>query len=75
MDHKNKKNIMEKFQKEFDSKGYSLWKIEYKNLEKEGKSLFRMKNLKNFFQKEQMKILKNILLEYMEFMKIIMNVK
>ena len=49
MNNKNKKNIMEKFWKEFDSKGYSLWKIEYKNLEKEGKSLFRMKNSKNFF--------------------------
>ena len=49
MNNKNKKNIMEKFWKEFDSKEYSLWKIEYKNLEKEGKSLFRMKNSKNFF--------------------------
>ena len=49
MNNKNKKNIMEKFWKEFDSKGYSLWKIEYQNLEKEGKSLFRMKNSKNFF--------------------------
>ena len=45
----NKKNVMENFWKEFDNKGYSLWFIEYQNLESEGKKLFRMKNSKNFF--------------------------
>ena len=45
----NKKNVMEKFWKEFDNKGYSLWLIEYNNIESEGKKLFRMKNSKNFF--------------------------
>ena len=40
---------MEKFWKDFDPKGYSLWLIEYQNLENEGKKLFRMKNSKNFF--------------------------
>ena len=45
----NKKEAMEKFWKDFDPKGYSLWLIEYQNLESEGKKLFRMKNSKNFF--------------------------
>jgi len=45
----NKKEIMEKFWKDFDPKGYSLWLIEYQNIESEGKKLFRMKNSKNFF--------------------------
>ena len=45
----NKKDSMEKLWKQFDSKGYSLWYIEYQNLESEGKKLFRMKNSKNFF--------------------------
>ena len=45
----NKKETMEKFWKDFDPKGYSLWLIEYQNLESEGKKLFRMKNSKNFF--------------------------
>ena len=45
----NKKNVMENFWKEFDNKGYSLWLIEYNNIESEGKKLFRMKNSKNFF--------------------------
>ena len=48
-ENKNKKNVMEKFWKEFDNKGYSLWLMEYNNLESEGKKLFRMKNSKNFF--------------------------
>ena len=48
-ENKNKKNEMEKFWKEFDNKGYSLWLMEYNNLESEGKKLFRMKNSKNFF--------------------------
>ena len=48
-ENKNKKNVMEKFWKEFDNKGYSLWLLEYNNLESEGKKLFRMKNSKNFF--------------------------
>ena len=47
---KNDKNkTMEKFWKDFDPKGYSLWKMEYQNLESEGKKLFRMNNSKNFF--------------------------
>jgi len=45
----NKKKMMEKFWKEFDPKGYSLWWMEYKNLETEGKKLFRTNNSKNFF--------------------------
>lgn len=45
----NKDKIMDKFFKEFDPKGYSLWKMEYQNLESEGKKLFRMNNSKNFF--------------------------
>ena len=48
-ENSNKKEVMEKFWKDFDSKGYSLWLIEYQNLESEGKKLFRMKNSKNFF--------------------------
>ena len=44
-----KKESMEKFFKEFDPKGYSLWWLEYQNLNTEGKKLFRMKNSKNFF--------------------------
>ena len=48
-ENNNKKNEMEKFWKEFDNKGYSLWLIEYNNIESEGKKLFRMKNSKNFF--------------------------
>ena len=48
-ENSNKKEIMEKFWKDFDPKGYSLWLIEYQNLESEGKKLFRMKNSKNFF--------------------------
>ena len=59
---------MEKFWKEFDPKGYSLWWMEYKNLPSQGKSLFRMNNSKNFFQKELKIISKNMLLGYMEFM-------
>ena len=46
-DDKNK--IMEKFWEEFDPKGYSLWWMEYQNLDTEGKKLFRMNNSKNFF--------------------------
>ena len=50
---KNDKNkTMEKFWKDFDPKGYSLWKMEYQNLESEGKKLFRMNNSKNFSWKE-----------------------
>ena len=45
--HKDK--AMEKFWKDFDPKGYSLWWVEYQNLESEGKKLFRTKNSKNFF--------------------------
>ena len=45
----NKDEIMKKFWKEFDPKGYSLWWLEYQNLSMEGKKLFRMKNSKNFF--------------------------
>ena len=45
----NKDKIMEKFWEKFDPKGYSLWWMEYKNLNTEGKKLFRMKNSKNFF--------------------------
>ena len=45
----NKNKIMDKFWNEFDPKGYSLWKMEYQNLENEGKKLFRMNNSKNFF--------------------------
>ena len=48
-ENNNKKNVMEKFWKDFDPEGYSLWFIEYQNLESEGKKLFRMKNSKNFF--------------------------
>ena len=47
--NENKKEIMEKLWEEFDSKGYSLWWMEYQNLESEGKKLFRMNNSKNFF--------------------------
>lgn len=45
----NKDKIVDKFWKEFDPKGYSLWFMEYQNLESEGKKLFRMNNSKNFF--------------------------
>ena len=45
--HKDK--AMEKFWKEFDPKGYSLWWMEYQNLDTEGKKLFRTKNSRNFF--------------------------
>ena len=45
----NKDKIMEKFWQNFDPKGYSLWWMEYKNLETEGKKLFRTNNSKNFF--------------------------
>ena len=45
----NKKEIMEKFWKIFDPKGYSIYFLEYKHLDIEGKKLFRMKNSKNFF--------------------------
>ena len=45
----NKDEIMKKFWKEFDPKGYSLRWLEYQNLSMEGKKLFRMKNSKNFF--------------------------
>ena len=45
----SKKEIMEKLWKEFDPKGFSLWWMEYQNLESEGKKLFRMNNSKNFF--------------------------
>ena len=48
-ENSNKKEVMEKFWKDFDPKGYSLWLIEYQNLESEGKKLFRMKNSKDFF--------------------------
>ena len=48
-ENSNKKEVMEKFWKDFDPKGYSLWLIEYQNLESEAKKLFRMKNSKNFF--------------------------
>ena len=40
---------MEKFWKDFDPKGYSIWYLEYQNLETEGKKLFRTNNSKNFF--------------------------
>ena len=45
----NKNKVMEKFWKDFDPKGYSLWFLEYQNLKFEGKKLFRTKNSKNFF--------------------------
>ena len=45
----NKNEVMEKFWKDFDPKGYSLWFLEYQNLKFEGKKLFRTKNSKNFF--------------------------
>ena len=45
----NKKEVMKNFWKQFDPKGYSLWFIEYQNLESESNKLFRMKNSKNFF--------------------------
>ena len=45
----NKDKIMEKFWKDFDPKGYSIWWLEYQNLETEGKKLFRTNNSKNFF--------------------------
>ena len=45
----NKNKIMEKFWEIFDPKGYSLWWMEYQNLDTEGKKLFRMNNSKNFF--------------------------
>ena len=45
----NKNKIMEKFWKDFDPKGYSLWFMEYQNLKREGKKLFRTRNSKNFF--------------------------
>ena len=48
-ENKNKNQVMLKFWKEFDKKGYSLWFLEYQNLESETKKLFRMKNSKNFF--------------------------
>ena len=48
-ENSNKKELMEKFWKDFDPKGYSLWLVEYQNLESEGKKSFRMKNSKNFF--------------------------
>ena len=46
---RNKDKIMEKFWKDFDPKGYSIWWLEYQNLETEGKKLFRTNNSKNFF--------------------------
>ena len=46
---------MDKFWKEFDPKGYSLWKMEYQNLESEGKKLFRMNNSKKNFLKIKIK--------------------
>ena len=49
LEEKNKNNVMEKFWKKFDPKGYSLWWMEYQNLDSQGKSLFRMNNSKNFF--------------------------
>ena len=48
-DKGNKDKIMEKFWKDFDPNGYSLWFMEYQNLESEGKKLLRMINSKNFF--------------------------
>ena len=49
-DKSNQKDrAMEKFWKEFDPKGYSLWWMEYQNLDTEGKKLFRTKNSRNFF--------------------------
>ena len=45
----NKNKIMEKFWKDFDPNGYSLWFMEYQNLKREGKKLFRTRNSKNFF--------------------------
>ena len=45
----NKNKIMEKFWEIFDPKGYSLWWMEYQNLDTEGKKIFRMNNSKNFF--------------------------
>ena len=48
-ENENKNNVLEKFWREFDPKGYSLWWMEYQNLTSQGKSLFRMNNSKNFF--------------------------
>ena len=45
----NKNKIMEKFWKDFDPNGYSLWFMEYQNLKREEKKLFRTRNSKNFF--------------------------
>lgn len=45
----NKTKVMQNFWNQYDPKGYSLWFIEYQNLESESTKLFRMKNSKNFF--------------------------
>ena len=45
----NKTKVMQNFWNQYDPKGYSLWFIEYENLESESTRLFRMKNSKNFF--------------------------
>ena len=45
----NKTKVMQNFWNQYDPKGYSLWLIEYQNLESESTKLFRMKNSKNFF--------------------------
>ena len=45
----NKTKVMQNFWNQYDPKGYSLWFVEYQNLESESTKLFRMKNSKNFF--------------------------
>ena len=48
-ENKNKNLVIQNFWKQFDKEGYSLWFLEYQNLESETKKLFRMNNSKNFF--------------------------
>ena len=49
LNNKDKEDEMKKFWEIYDPEGYSLWRLEYQNLESECKILFRTSNNKGMF--------------------------
>ena len=49
MNTKEKAAVLEKFWKNFDAKGYSLWFVHYEKAGDQGKVFFKTNNLKNLF--------------------------
>ena len=49
LNNKDKEDAMKKFWEIYDPEGYSLWRLEYQNLESECKILYRTSNSKGMF--------------------------